>query len=448
MQTPSIQDPCCRAHRQSHIVQRLPWHAPKDRRGLRQKLRRLRAAFAAKIMVSLDSMSGDVLAEVEVSGAECVSELRQRALAAAGDRPERSCSLLLDGQVLDDSKPLALAGFCDTGAELRKKASVTIVRIPELWGAVSSAGGSVTVYCWGVGNVSDVGQPRCVLQLPVGVAHEDAVTAVAFSPNGVQFLTASNDSTAKFWDIGTAECLCVLVGHTGGLTGCAFSPEGECVVTTSKDRTARLWSHGSTRHELVGHEASVWSGAFSPDGATVLTASRDKVARLWNASTGECLRLFEGHGAALWCAAFSQDGRCIATASSDQTVRLWELESATHLKTFEGHTNTVTCVSFSPDDKVMLTSSRDGSVQLCDVESGASTSLKPTEEDEDDGSPHRASTQFWAATFSPDGSTVMATASAGHVYLWRQDCEGLWSAPEHLNAFCNSTALACDLYTR
>lgn len=394
-------------------------------------------------------MSGEVLTEVEIRGAECVSELRRRVQLATGDSPHKACTLLLEDKVLEDRKPLVYAFVCGDDWEVPEKVAITLVRVQELWAAFGSAGGWVTMCC-----LSSIGElkgssARYVLELPVG---PDAVTSLAFSPNGLELLTASDDSTAKLWNILSGECLCTMAGHTGGLTGCAFSVQGDRIVTTSKDRTARLWNCQSIQevfcqHELTGHHAAVWSGAFSPDGATVVTASRDKTAMLWDASTGEFRRRFEGHGGALWCASFSHDGRFIATASSDQTMRLWDFETATHLKSFEGHTNTVTSVCFSHDDRELLTSSRDGSVRMWDPEAGdQKVLLKPFENDVD----RESETQLWAAAYSPDGSTVMAAASAGRVALWRnEDGQQEWSSALRLNdrqtCASNFAVLACDL---
>jgi WD40 repeat protein len=60
-----------------------------------------------------------------------------------------------------------------------------------------------------------------------------------FSPDGSRILTASDDHTARLWDVG--KWLATLEGHTGSVRRAVFSPDDSRILTASDDNTARLW---------------------------------------------------------------------------------------------------------------------------------------------------------------------------------------------------------------
>jgi WD40 repeat protein len=67
----------------------------------------------------------------------------------------------------------------------------------------------------------------------------------------------------------------------------AFSPDGTRIVTASDDSTARIWDV-VTKNEIavLQHHGGVKSAGFSPDGSRVVTAS-GSIATIWNTATGK-----------------------------------------------------------------------------------------------------------------------------------------------------------------
>ncbi|KAH6700681.1 hypothetical protein BKA61DRAFT_529778 [Leptodontidium sp. MPI-SDFR-AT-0119] len=114
-----------------------------------------------------------------------------------------------------------------------------------------------------------------------------------------------------------------LEGHTHWVTSVAFSPDGKQIVSGSEDKKIRRWDAATGQQllpALEGHTDRVTSVAFSPDGKQIVSGSSDKTVRRWDAATGQqLLPALEGHTNRLALVAFSPDGKQIVSGSYDKT---------------------------------------------------------------------------------------------------------------------------------
>jgi len=72
-------------------------------------------------------------------------------------------------------------------------------------------------------------------------ANHEAVYSVEFSPNSKLLATASEDQTAKLWDVRTQQAVAVCEGNTAAVYDVAFSPDGKLLATAGEDWIVHLW---------------------------------------------------------------------------------------------------------------------------------------------------------------------------------------------------------------
>lgn len=138
----------------------------------------------------------------------------------------------------------------------------------------------------------------------------------------------------EFWDVDSGKRLATLSGHTKAIRFVAFSPDGLRLVSASDDGMAKLWdvATGTIVGPLIGHDGAVFAASFSPDGKRVVTASWDGTARLWDAATCSSLAVFADHRGKVWDAEFSRDGNQIVTAGEDGVAYIYSTKLDFYVK--------------------------------------------------------------------------------------------------------------------
>jgi len=130
--------------------------------------------------------------------------------------------------------------------------------------------------------------------------HQQPVNAIAFSPDGRKFASASFDKKVKLWHGYTGAFLATLAGHVGACYALAWSPDSRLLVSASKDSTLKLWfaaddeappdakvvANGSRKfaasiNTLPGHYDEVFCVDWAPNSAHVASGSKDRTIKVW-----------------------------------------------------------------------------------------------------------------------------------------------------------------------
>jgi WD40 repeat protein len=250
--------------------------------------------------------------------------------------------------------------------------------------------------------------------------HKRKVVALAFSPDGKMLASASREESIRVWDPVKGEVVREL--PFPNCQSLAFAPDGKMLASAGYVTGAdiRLWNPttGDELPPIKNSGLGLTSLAFSPDGKTLAAAGGARAIRLWDVKSREEPPEFAGHWNPVTSVVFSRDGKTLASRSSDTTVRLWDLPSGRPRRVLfygqhNGRNENICTLAFSSDGDRLVglggyEPPHEYAFFVWDAASG-----------ERKGEFETGRKDSWTATVSlaPDGDTV-ATADDYGIHLW------------------------------
>ena len=249
--------------------------------------------------------------------------------------------------------------------------------------------------------------------------HQDEITSLTFSSDGMQLLSGSRDGTIKIWDAVTGALNRELDGGSGSVDAVRFLRGGTTLASKYSEGTVMLWDVFTGVWTRVRSDPLDDSGygAFSSSGECWASICDDGTIRVWDVTTGVLLKTleeaFDTLAIDVWdlgcaAAAFSPDDKQLASAwnQDSSTIKLWDTTTGKLQRTLRGHAELTTGVVFSADSKTLASSSVDGTIKLWDSLTGA---VKQTLKS--------IAGRCNVLVFSPDGKSL-ASSSDEYVQLW------------------------------
>ncbi len=173
----------------------------------------------------------------------------------------------------------------------------------------------------------DLRNLKTYIDLP---AHEEAITALATSPDGRHAASADRAGNILLWDMTADRPLRWLPGHDGAVGGLAFAPSAAFLASAGADATVRFWEVASGQElARLREEEGVRGVAYSPEGERVLTGTEGGYVSLWDVRRTKRLQDLKSEplGPILKVAFSSTGDRALAAGRGGSGVALcgWDL---------------------------------------------------------------------------------------------------------------------------
>jgi WD40 repeat protein len=261
--------------------------------------------------------------------------------------------------------------------------------------------------------------------------HANRVTVAAWSPEGARVLTASDDGTARIWDVATGRELINL--PVGGIVASAtWDQLGAQVVTGNWNGVVQVWDAltGVPRPPIKAHDGAILSVTWGADGKYLLSHSWDGTAKVWDSKFGKLIsdsflevilsRRYatsktkindehgdSGHGNDVCSANFEFNGPRLLIASANKTVLIWDISTNKLVSPIRASGHTVSAVAWISDGSRVLTGGSSGATLVWDASTGKL--LLPL-------GGHEGGVV--SAAWSPDGSQIATASTDGTGRIW------------------------------
>jgi WD40 repeat protein len=247
------------------------------------------------------------------------------------------------------------------------------------------------------------------------VGHQAGIDALAWSPNGLQVATGSQDGTVRIWDIDTGRQRRMFRIGNDDVVAVVWSADGSKLAISTRlvnSVSGALWDVATgKRIRVIAEQDGELAGIiWTSDAASVLAVTPDGKGRLWDAGTGLPKGKLESHDNRITQGVWSPDGTMLATRLSDKTVRVWSATDGRQLAVLPQET-AFSIIAWSSTGRIAAASGEE--IQIWDPGNGHIKVALPL-----DG----VSAMAWSA----DGSRLAIGSMFQNSHIWRSETNSIY----------------------
>ena len=264
------------------------------------------------------------------------------------------------------------------------------------------------------------------------------VFSLCFSRDGKQLASGARDTLVRIWNIEQASILPKLERlHADRYANIAFSPNSRFFAGGCKGNTVKIWDVASLQVVATIPRAS-YVVAFSTDNQRILVSGEEWNAFWWDIEkrTAELLPTYGGKQSGMSCVAISPDRRYAALGMDSGAILIVDMTTGlVSGPNFKGHAGPVRSLAFSPDGEKLASGGSDKNVMLWNVRTGASLGACAE---------HKGA--VFGVTISPDGKTLASGCGAETIKLWNADHIGkrAWASASYHRSVIRSLSFSPD----
>lgn len=186
----------------------------------------------------------------------------------------------------------------------------------------------------------------------VGWPADSWVTSLAFQPFVSVLASGHDDGVVRVWEWQDRRLLHQFDAHDNAVSAVAFSWDRTRLATAGEDRLIHLWdlNTGKNVGTLEGHTDRIPALVWHPDNRRLFSAGWDTTVRVWDTLSRQPVILLNSHASQVHAIALSGDGKWLASADSGQAVHVWDVEAYRTIQVLRQRGGEARVVCFTPDD--------------------------------------------------------------------------------------------------
>ncbi|KAF2878744.1 hypothetical protein ILUMI_27419 [Ignelater luminosus] len=202
------------------------------------------------------------------------------------------------------------------------------------------------------------------------IAHEDAVTCLAWGKKCNLLASGSSDCTVRIWKsfansdvIKPVQCLKSQLDHNSHVTCLCFSPDNDYLATGTGDGEIYIWDvTSSSLHKKFNlHKGAIKAISFSPEGQKLVSCGSDKIFQVIDISTGMAL-CSKTLSSVLLCLKWQEF--LLLLGSEDGILYIWDIVEVKLLHQTKAHEGAIRIIDMASDKSFLATGGEDHQIKI------------------------------------------------------------------------------------